>query len=130
MEEFTTEDWSRRDADERAASQEASRLFRQAYDHLCSVYGPDYGRAAFKMIAHGWIDQLSPVAVPGYRKERIPASLRKKVLERDGYRCRHCGGHEHLAADHVYPEALGGKATLDNLQTLCRSCNTRKGTQL
>jgi len=30
-------------------------------------------------------------------------------------------------SDIMFPEALGGEATLENLQTLCKSCNSRKG---
>lgn len=59
-------------------------------------------------------------------KTPIPQKLRKAVFERDGYTCRHCGATTNLAADHIVPEARGGKATMENLQTLCRSCNSRK----
>lgn len=60
-------------------------------------------------------------------KQTIPAALRRAVYERDNYTCRHCGARENLSIDHVYPEVWGGTTTLDNLQTLCRPCNTRKG---
>lgn len=61
------------------------------------------------------------------KKQVIPRLLRKQVFERDAYRCRHCGGHVDLCADHVIPESKGGPTTLDNLQTLCRPCNSKKG---
>ncbi len=64
------------------------------------------------------------------RKRKIRASRRRKVFERDAYRCRHCGSWEHLSVDHIHPEALGGSDDLDNLQTLCHSCNSRKGTRV
>jgi len=67
---------------------------------------------------------------PPYRKRIIPSSLRDEVFERDNYTCRHCGSTDHLTADHIYPESKGGETTLDNLQTLCRSCNSRKGTRI
>jgi len=60
-------------------------------------------------------------------KKRIPAGLRVHVFERDAYRCVLCGSHKSLCADHIYPESLGGEATLENLQTLCRVCNSKKG---
>lgn len=42
--------------------------------------------------------------------------------------CRSCcGARKNLSVDHVHPESKGGKATLDNCQTLCKSCNSRKG---
>ena len=43
-----------------------------------------------------------------------------------GYRCKHCSTHLDLSADHIKPESWGGETTLDNLQTLCRSCNSKK----
>ena len=60
-------------------------------------------------------------------KEKISASLRKRVFERDAYRCQHCGGWEDLCADHVIPESKGGATTEENLQTLCGPCNRAKG---
>lgn len=62
-----------------------------------------------------------------YVKTPIPKELRRAVFERDGFRCRHCGDQFELHADHIYPESKGGATTLDNLQTLCRVCNFRKG---
>lgn len=64
---------------------------------------------------------------PTYQKKKIDGNLRRKVFERDAYRCKHCDGWEDLCADHVVAESKGGPTTLDNLQTLCRSCNSRKG---
>lgn len=65
-----------------------------------------------------------------YRKEPIPASLRKKVFERDAYRCKKCGGHVDLHADHIFPESRGGETTIENLQTLCGPCNVAKGARV
>ena len=65
--------------------------------------------------------------MPAYSKKKINADLRRQVFERDAYRCQHCGGWENLCADHVIPESRGGPATFENLQTLCRSCNSIKG---
>jgi hypothetical protein len=57
----------------------------------------------------------------------IPESLRNEVFERDGYRCVLCGSTESLQLDHVIPFSKGGKTDKDNLQTLCRVCNLKKG---
>jgi len=65
-----------------------------------------------------------------YKKKPIPYGLRMKVFERDDYTCKHCGSRKNLTADHIYPEIMGGKATMNNLQTLCKSCNTRKGAKV
>lgn len=62
-----------------------------------------------------------------HQKEDISESLRWEIYERDNFTCRNCGTRRNLTIDHIYPEILGGKATLENCQTLCRSCNSRKG---
>ncbi|MVT28523.1 HNH endonuclease [Acidovorax citrulli] len=43
------------------------------------------------------------------------------------YRCVSCGGFKDLTCDHIHPESKGGPTTLDNLQTMCRPCNSKKG---
>jgi hypothetical protein len=67
--------------------------------------------------------------VPQAGKKPVPAKLRWEVFKRDDFRCVTCGSRDDLAADHVVPESAGGEATLENLQTLCRSCNSRKGSR-
>lgn len=86
------------------------------------------------------------------------ARLRREIYARDGYRCVHCGwqpagappddydgryalseqvirdngrcGVRALELDHIYPASAGGRFTADNLQTLCNSCNVRKGAKV
>lgn len=52
--------------------------------------------------------------------------LSKRVFQRDGSRCQYCGSTEQLTVDHIIPLARGESHHLSNLQTLCRSCNSRK----
>jgi len=61
------------------------------------------------------------------KKAYIPSDIRWTVWERDNFTCKKCGARRNLTIDHVYPESKGGKASLDNCQTLCRSCNSSKG---
>ena len=58
---------------------------------------------------------------------RISEELRNEILERDGYKCRSCGAGSDLCLDHKYAFVKGGRTEKENLQTLCRSCNSRKG---
>ncbi len=55
---------------------------------------------------------------------------KRKILERDGYRCVVCGaGREsgiELQVDHIKPKDKGGRATIENGQTLCAMHNFRK----
>jgi len=55
------------------------------------------------------------------------ARLRRRILDRDRWRCRRCGRAGRLEVDHRVPIAEGGEA-LDpaNLQALCRGCHVAK----
>lgn len=56
--------------------------------------------------------------------------LRLSLHRRDRWRCHYCGKRgtmRTLTKDHVMPFSRGGKHTLDNLVSACRSCNQRKG---
>lgn len=61
------------------------------------------------------------------KKVVIDEKLRWRVFDRDGHRCKRCGSGQMLRADHIIPESKGGPTTFENLQTLCHSCNARKG---
>lgn len=62
--------------------------------------------------------------------EDFPLAVRQAILERDGYKCVMCGmGLEHgvdVYVDHIIPKDRGGKATLENGQTLCGRHNNLK----
>jgi hypothetical protein len=51
------------------------------------------------------------------------------LCERYDYRCLCCGEQKKLTADHVIPVAKGGTSYIDNIQCLCRSCNSKKHTK-
>jgi hypothetical protein len=62
----------------------------------------------------------------------ITKTMRAFVLDRDK-RCLLCGAsaeQEQLEVDHWLPKALGGEDKLENLRTLCLSCNRGKGKAL
>jgi 5-methylcytosine-specific restriction endonuclease McrA len=62
---------------------------------------------------------------------RIPLKIREGVMRRDGGRCQECGSTENLAIDHRVPWTEGGSSTdPENLQVLCRTCNSRKGARM
>ncbi len=69
-----------------------------------------------------------------YKVRRVKACIytsrsdvRKKIFDRDGKVCKHCGSTENLSMDHIIPVSKGGEDSLENLQVLCKSCNSRKG---
>lgn len=103
----------------------------QAVDFAVARHGRSY---AFEWLA-GLLREMRSAAGadpvrPRYQKKVIPAALRTAVFERDAYRCVQCGSWKDLRADHVVPEVHGGPTTLENLQTLCQPCNSRKGARL
>lgn len=55
---------------------------------------------------------------------------KRQILERDGYKCVICGKGKkegvELHVDHIKPKDLGGKATIENGQTLCSQHNFLK----
>ena len=56
--------------------------------------------------------------------------LKRLVWDRDNWTCVDCGGHTDLSVDHKIPVAAGGTNDIDNLQTMCRPCNSRKGAKV
>lgn len=65
-------------------------------------------------------------------------SYKKRLIiyERDYFKCRLCNLSPAidkkiiLQIDHILPKHKGGKDNIENLQTLCRSCNIYKGSKL
>lgn len=61
--------------------------------------------------------------------QRSPSpSLKRKIIERDGYICRYCGKPtgNMLQIDHIEPHSRGGYTEYDNLVVACYYCNARK----
>lgn len=66
-------------------------------------------------------------------RPKIAASIRFRVLERDGFTCTYCGRKPPdvvLHVDHVHPVAAGGTTTMDNLRTACQDCNLGKAARI
>jgi len=61
--------------------------------------------------------------------DRAAARAFRRIGERDGFSCQHCGVESGLTVDHVIAVINGGTDDDANLQLLCRSCNSRKGTR-
>lgn len=120
------------------------------YCTMCGSRTDHYWPVAAEMQDNGWLRGLYVCAAghrwtcgwsvrdrnPPYDRRSYPRRLKphkrsklpfRAVWDRDNWECRNCGTHCDLTVDHIVPLARGGTDDLDNLQTLCRSCNSRKG---
>ena len=52
--------------------------------------------------------------------------IRQRIINRDRGLCQMCG-NEGDSVDHITPRSQGGTDDDNNLQLLCRSCNSSKG---
>lgn len=61
------------------------------------------------------------------RSRHIPKHVKDAVRERSGGRCEICHRFsEYMEYDHLNPFSIGGLATVDNIQYICRKCNLEK----
>lgn len=73
-----------------------------------------------------------------YLRRFIPIDMKAKIIARDGFKCKLCGkfltsctdakkfikmGSGTFHIDHIVPCNQGGRATLENLQLTCPTCN-------
>jgi HNH endonuclease len=57
------------------------------------------------------------------RRRPIPQRIRRLVHVRDNWQCIWCATPDPLQIDHIVPWSAGGSDDIDNLRTLCASCN-------
>jgi len=73
------------------------------------------------------IYRYDPEAVKQRKLDEFTPEQKGKILKRDNYRCVICGRGKkegvELHVDHIKPKYLGGKATIENGQTLCAQHN-------
>jgi len=98
-------------------------------DLLLEMGRPDTPEAAMNELARLLVE-LKTTNTIYQRKAAISKELRQEVLNRNEHRCVLCGSTIDLTVDHIFPEVFGGHTAAENLQTLCRVCNTQKGVGL
>jgi len=62
-------------------------------------------------------------------RAEVTRQLRIAVIKRDHGMCRYCTLRpkwQNIEVDHVRPVISGGKSTMENCVTACRSCNQKK----
>ena len=82
-----------------------------------------------KKIAKG-VYEYDPDFITNPVLEDFTSAQREQIFKQDNYRCVICGKGRNngieIHADHIKPKDLGGKATIENGQTLCATHNFRK----
>ena len=56
--------------------------------------------------------------------------IRKMFYDVYGTGCKYCDkrlDYRNIACDHIIPLVKNGPSSVDNLQLICKTCNTRKG---
>jgi 5-methylcytosine-specific restriction endonuclease McrA len=59
----------------------------------------------------------------------IRKELFKKLNKKQKY-CCFCGTKDNLTIDHIIPLIKGGGNSIQNLQLLCKICNSKKGSKI
>jgi hypothetical protein len=62
----------------------------------------------------------------GNATRHIPQLIKQSVWLRDEGRCVNCSATSELQFDHIIPHSKGGANTVENIQILCRTCNSNK----
>ena len=119
---------------EREAEERVRAAVKRLADELADyppmwTRGDGYGGSVIYNLRRAVADRGLEGWPPPPPKTRKTSKTRTqlKVYRRDAFRCVHCGEGGDLTVDHIVPVAKGGSDDLDNLQTLCRSCNSKKG---
>ena len=86
-------------------------------------------RSVFMHLYRNWIrlkelDRQEPRRIA--QKFIGSKKIRKFIFNRDNFMCLNCKSDTKLELDHIIPISAGGKNCLSNLQTLCKSCNSKK----
>lgn len=92
---------------------------------LCSVCVLAAANRYWERRGAGFLTWTEPVRVDPYKRKSL-SKIRKKIFERDAYRCRYCGGYLNLVIDHVIPHIRTQDDNEENLVTACGKCNGKK----
>jgi hypothetical protein len=122
-----------------AATRDKLRLAQDLLHHAIPSRDPAeiFDRSLDLLLAEVTRRKAAEVATPSDRarlqrtgSRHIPADVRRTVWRRDEGRCayhaengRRCSARALLEFHHVAPFALGGKATVENIELRCRAHN-------
>lgn len=106
----------------------------EVYLKLYSRKPRDTWRAIRKLHEEGFLIKVKkgiykydPKLVQKRKSEEFTEEQKRKILERDGYKCVRCGRGKNesveLQVDHIISKYGGGKAIIENGETLCSQHN-------
>ena len=85
------------------------------------------GQSGFLIKVKKGVYRYEPDSVNKRELEDFTQKQKEEIMKRDGYKCVICGKGKaegvDLHVDHIKPKDLGGKAVLENGQTLCAQHN-------
>jgi hypothetical protein len=100
------------------------------YASIIWGWGDGYGGVVYEMIFAEFEKAGLLTFHNIYELNNKSRHTRIEIFERDKYRCKKCGDWHGLTIDHIVPRSKGGTDELGNLQTLCHSCNSKKGAKI
>lgn len=84
----------------------------------------DIGRRVGNFFKHLMVPKAAQQQEDAQRKARDWQIFRRRILQRDQYRCRACGERGLVDVHHLRPRSIGGKDTTKNCAALCRACHS------
>lgn len=109
------------------------REIRNSYNREYRVICPAKGRIATRKWKDSHPEEVR-ISVRARRARKagaegcFTANEWLDLCERTGNRCVCCGSTGKLSADHIVPLIKGGSNNIDNIQPLCKPCNSKKHT--
>lgn len=111
-----------------------AKVTRINADLFRSIVGKDAGRLRLKEID---VERVINSTIARSAIERYPGSKQSgsftykdilELLSKQGFKCNGCDDNINcnFSIDHIYPVSRGGSNHLDNIQLLCKPCNSSK----